>query len=353
MRKQTFHKLLLVLGTGLLGFLFIFGSKPVAATNPNLISFQGKVVNSDGTNVANGTYSFNFVLFDDPSLGSESDGVHDKWHELGKSVPVTNGVFQTELGSSTALPDFSQFSALYLGVKFNGDTAGYMTPRIHLDSVPYAKYSDNAGALGGLVAGNFVQLAQGLQTDSSATNASIAINKTGGTAGILDLQRGGVNVATISNTGQVAFRPYTSSDSTTEFQVQRADSTDVFTVDTQNSEALFRGINSTATLGSELATSVTCSGTSWVDNGDGTYTHTPGDSTGLSCSPPTSVTAGDAYQIIFTTSSLTAGIVSASIGGQGNVSLSSDILDETEVITASSTTSLIFFPSSDLAGKFL
>jgi hypothetical protein len=205
MRKYKLQKLLAVLSVIFaLGALF-FMSKPALAANPNLINFQGKVVNADGTNVTNGTYSFNFVLFDDPTAGTESDGVHDKWHELAKSVDVTNGTFQTELGSATTLPDFSQFSALYLGVKFNGDSAGYMTPRIHLDSAPYAKYSDNSGALGGLAATNFVQLAQGLQTDSSTTNASIAINKTNssGAPDILILQKSGQNVLEVNNSGTV------------------------------------------------------------------------------------------------------------------------------------------------------
>jgi hypothetical protein len=202
MRKKILHLVLLFVGFSCLG-LFLFGGQKAQAANPNLINFQGKVVNADGTNVTNGTYSFNFVLFDDPTAGTESDGVHDKWHELSKSVAVTNGVFQTELGSATALPDFSQFSALYLGVKFNSDSAGYMTPRIHLDSAPYAKYSDNSAALGGLAATNFVQLAQGLQTDSSTTNASIAVNKTNasGTPDILLLQKSGQNVLEVNNSG--------------------------------------------------------------------------------------------------------------------------------------------------------
>jgi hypothetical protein len=204
MRKKILHLVLLFVGFSCLG-LFLFGGQKAQAANPNLINFQGKVVNADGTNVTNGTYSFNFVLFDDPTAGTESDGVHDKWHELSKSVAVTNGVFQTELGSATTLPDFSQFSALYLGVKFNSDSAGYMTPRIHLDSAPYAKYSDNSAALGGLAATNFVQLAQGLQTDSSTTNASIAINKTNasGTPDILLLQKSGQNVLEVNNSGTV------------------------------------------------------------------------------------------------------------------------------------------------------
>lgn len=175
MRKQTAKKLItLLFGLVLLG-LFWNTAKPTYAAGPNLINFQGKVVNADGTNVTNGAYNFDFVLYDDPSLGSPSDGVHDKWHELTKSVTVTNGVFQTNLGSVTTLPDFNANPALYLAIRFNADAAGYMSPRVQLTSVPYALNADN---LGGLTSSNFVKLAQGVQADSSTTNPSISISKT-------------------------------------------------------------------------------------------------------------------------------------------------------------------------------
>jgi hypothetical protein len=147
-------KPLLIAGLFLLPSL-LFSNHTAYATNPSLISFQGKVVNADGTNVANNTYNFDFVLYDDPTLGTPSDGVHDKWHELTKSVTVTNGVFQTNLGSATALPNFNTNSSLYLAVRFNADAAGYMTPRVQLASVPYALNSDN---LGGIASSGFVQL---------------------------------------------------------------------------------------------------------------------------------------------------------------------------------------------------
>jgi hypothetical protein len=145
--------------SGLLGLAVLsalcFQAQTATAANPNLISFQGKVVNADGTNVANGAYNFDFVLYDDPTLGTPSDGVHDKWHELTKSVTVTSGVFQTNLGSATALPDFNANPSLYLAVRFNADAAGYMTPRVQMTSAPYAL---NADKVGGVAASSIVQL---------------------------------------------------------------------------------------------------------------------------------------------------------------------------------------------------
>jgi len=94
-------------------------------------------------------------------------------------------------------------------MQFNGDTSGsnggFMSPLIHVTSVPFAFQADNAASLGGIAAANYVQLAQGLQTDSSTTNASIAINKTNasGTPNILTLQKSGKNTLVVDNSGAV------------------------------------------------------------------------------------------------------------------------------------------------------
>jgi hypothetical protein len=210
MRKQILKMVLLfLLGLGCLG-LFSLHPKTVLAANPTTINFQGKVVNSDGTNVTNGSYTFIFRLYDNssPTLTGTCSGNAQCWWEETDSITVTNGVFQVELGTGCALSsacssshsgiDFNTNNALYLTMKFNSDAAGYMSPLVHLTSVPYALNSD---ALGGLAAGNFVQLAQGIQTDSSTTNASIGINKTGGTANILTLQKSGKNVLVVNNGG--------------------------------------------------------------------------------------------------------------------------------------------------------
>lgn len=149
--------------------LFAFHPKTSYATNPSVISFQGKVVNADGTNVTNGSYPFNFVLWDDPTVGT------NRWQELSKSVTVTNGVFQTNLGSATTLPDFNAYPNLYLAIQFNNDAQGYMTPRIQLTSVPYAINSDK---LGGLTSASFGQISSAnswTNTNSIQTSSASAL----------------------------------------------------------------------------------------------------------------------------------------------------------------------------------
>lgn len=199
MRKQTFKRFLLVFVLAAAGLLAI-GSDSAEAANPQLINFQGKVVNSDGTNVANGNYDFDFILYDDPTAGTNR--WQEGWTTSTSQITVTNGVFQANLGTYTALPNFNTYPNLYLAIRFNNDANGYMTPRVRLTSTPYALNADN---LGGLSSGNFVQLAQGVQTDSSTANPSIYLNKTNatGTPNILQLQKSGSDVLVVNNSGDL------------------------------------------------------------------------------------------------------------------------------------------------------
>ena len=169
----------------------------------------------------------------------------------GSTAPVVvkNGYFSVTLGSLCPLSGSTCQGNTNTGVNFNSDTLwlstniagtavsntptydGEMLPMKRLAANPYAI---NSGQLGGLTSGQYVQLGQGIQAATSTTNAAIAINQTGATANILDLQRGGADVQLINNAGQTLFRPTT--DSQTALQVQKAGTTTVvFTVDSTNS----------------------------------------------------------------------------------------------------------------------
>lgn len=184
-----------------------------AATGINKqINFQGKLVNANGTNVANGNYNMEFKLYDAAS-GGTTLWTETRLNNNSQGVPVTDGVFQVNLGSITPLPGSVDFNTdnIYLGINVgstngtctpfsNCSPDGEMTPRIRFTAAPYAF---NADALDGLSAGNFVQLAQGVQTDASTTNPSIYINKTGGTADIVKLERSGTAEFVIDTNGNV------------------------------------------------------------------------------------------------------------------------------------------------------
>ena len=130
--------------------VFSFFSSAEAATGINKqVNFQGKVVNTDGTNVTNGSYTFLFCLYTTGSpvtactSGADNDAV---WRE-SKSITVTDGVFQTALGDTTTLPGSVDFNTdnIYLGVNFNAN--GQMTPLIRFTAVPYAFNADKIHGL--------------------------------------------------------------------------------------------------------------------------------------------------------------------------------------------------------------
>ncbi|OIP57550.1 MAG: hypothetical protein COX79_01975 [Candidatus Levybacteria bacterium CG_4_10_14_0_2_um_filter_36_16] len=134
---------------------------------PDLINFQGKIVNSDGTNVADGNYNITFKIWDAATDGSTI------WTETrtgGNQVEVSGGIFRVQLGSVQALPGSVDFNTdnLYLGIAFNGDSE--MTPRVQFTSVPYAF---NAEKVNGLTVTNTSDL-----PFSTTTTLKIADGKT-------------------------------------------------------------------------------------------------------------------------------------------------------------------------------
>lgn len=154
--------------------LVVLLSGQVHAANPATVSFQGKVVNSNGTNVTNGTYTFVFKLY------SVASGGTALWTETD-SLTVSGGIFQVNLGAvcpfftanacnSNTPIDFSNPN-LYLGITFNSDPAGEMSPRVQLQSVPFAF---NADKVGGLSANQIVQL-----SPASTQTGNIDVSGTG------------------------------------------------------------------------------------------------------------------------------------------------------------------------------
>jgi hypothetical protein len=159
--------------------VFVLVSAPQqadAAINP-WISFQGKLTNPDGTNVADGTLSIRFRIYTDPTADTGACASTCKWEETQASVSVSAGRFQVNLGSVTTLPGSVDFngSALYLGVKVGSDAE--MTPRVRLTAVPYAF---NADTIDGFDSGSLVQLSPGAQQTGninvSGTVTSGAVN---------------------------------------------------------------------------------------------------------------------------------------------------------------------------------
>ncbi|MDB5169140.1 MAG: hypothetical protein JWO41_496 [Candidatus Saccharibacteria bacterium] len=209
-RPWKIAKVLVV--AALVAGVFGIGVRPLVATAvapttvPNTISFQGKIVNfSNGTNVADGTYSVTFRLYSALSGGTAV------WGETQASVTVAGGVFQVNLGStcsffvtqtcsgiSNTAIDFSTGPSLYLTVQFAADSQE-TSPRIPLQSVPFAFNAETANKLGGLTANQFIQ--QGGNTFSGTTAADIGtINN-----GSLNFRTNNGIRLTVSTTGDLQF----------------------------------------------------------------------------------------------------------------------------------------------------
>ncbi|MFO0703367.1 MAG: hypothetical protein U0525_01430 [Patescibacteria group bacterium] len=130
------------------------------------INFQGKLVGSNGLNVANGNYDMVFTLYDASSGGSTL--WTETWNSGTSQVPVTDGIFRVALGTHASMSsvDFNQ-DTIYLGVKVGADAE--MTPRIRFTSVPYAFIAKT-------VVDDALDFAQ--FKDTMALDAALTVNQT-------------------------------------------------------------------------------------------------------------------------------------------------------------------------------
>jgi hypothetical protein len=190
-----------VLSVGIVTTSILLPSSSVsAATGINhQINFQGKLVNPNGTNVTDGSYSIVFSIYNVASAGSAL------WTET-QTVTLSNGIFQVNLGSVTALPGTIDFNTdnIYLGIKVGTDAE--MTPRVQFTAVPQAF---NAEKLGGIDKTGFIQNTTTPQTASFnitgagtiGTTLTVASNTTvGGTLAVTGVVTGGTyNGQTISS----------------------------------------------------------------------------------------------------------------------------------------------------------
>jgi hypothetical protein len=206
--------------------LVIF-STPAAHAAPGVsqqINFQGRLLNAQGATVADGNYNIQFKIYQDgngQSVGNTTGSPAGtlKWTEshlnaTSQGVVVKNGYMSVQLGSVTPFGtsvDWNQ-DTLWLSMNIANTNAsctpftscspdGEMIPMKRLSSTPF---SLNSNLLGGLSSTQFLQMAQGVQTDASTNTSSIFINKTG-TGNLLQLQASGSDALSITNAGDITF----------------------------------------------------------------------------------------------------------------------------------------------------
>lgn len=206
------------------GLVLSFTNTANAAPGINeQINFQGRLYSNTGGGIADGNYNMQFRIYRDGdgqtagnTTGSPAGALlwTESWlNANSQGVSVVNGFLSVQLGSITPFGssvDWAQ-DTLWLSVNVgstNGSCTpftsctpdGEMVPMKRLSATPYAL---NSKLFNGLAAANFVQLAQGVQTDASTNTSSIFINKTGTGGALQQFQNAGVDVFTLSNTGNI------------------------------------------------------------------------------------------------------------------------------------------------------
>lgn len=155
-KKAALVGIVLVLLTGI--FLSFTSLQQVLAANGinKTINFQGKLVDKDGLNVANTSYSVQFKVYD------TEEGSTVLWQETD-SVTTQDGIFRVALGANSPFPEWI-FTTDNLWLSINVNSDGEMNQRIRFAAVPYAM---NAASLNGVVA---TQSATGFTLQGGSSN---------------------------------------------------------------------------------------------------------------------------------------------------------------------------------------
>lgn len=217
---------MLVIGAlSLLMVLFATSQETKGAPGINeTINFQGRLFNAQGATVPDGYYNLQFKIYQDGdglsagnTTGSPSGSLlwtESHLNSAGNGITVRNGYMSVELGSVTAFGSSVDWNQDTLWLSMNiGNTNGSCTPfsscspdgeMLPMKRLSATPYSLNSGRLGGLTSANFLQLAQGVQTDASTNTSSVFINKTG-SGNLVTLQSSGTDAFSIENGGDLTF----------------------------------------------------------------------------------------------------------------------------------------------------
>ena len=206
-------------GTVTLNDLFTIPVAQAAEGINRTINYQGRLMNTAGTNVDDGNYDIKFTIYDS-ALGGTQLWTASSTNGLPTgsiasiSVSVEGGLFSILLGDTSdnqvAFPDdMFNSDSLYLGITIGTDAE--MTPRKRLSSVPYAfnsetlqgQYASNTVANTG---GDLFALHQNSTDAASATRTALYV-ETNGTDDENDLlinaSNGSTDVFTINRQGNV------------------------------------------------------------------------------------------------------------------------------------------------------
>lgn len=142
-----------------------------AASAPNIISYQGRLLNANGIPVSSASVSMIFELYTASSGGTcvWSNSSASCASATARTVTLTDGLFSEPLGDTSAtyaaIADsiFGDNATLYLQVTVGGEA---LSPRKQILAAPYALNSDTVDGLDA-------------DTDGSTAGAIVALNSSG------------------------------------------------------------------------------------------------------------------------------------------------------------------------------
>ncbi|HEY4506293.1 MAG TPA: hypothetical protein VJJ24_02515 [Candidatus Paceibacterota bacterium] len=185
-----------VVALTVVSYLSLLATPVIAASNFNKqINYQGKLTDSSGIAVADGTYEMEFNLYTVASgVGA---AIWTETRSVANEVAVADGLFSVLLGEVTSIASVDFNQTLYLSVEVEND--GEMTPRKELGAVPAAFESDK---LDGLDSTQFVRTDATSTIATSSSETILTINQEGA-GDILNLQAGGAEMLTVTSAGNV------------------------------------------------------------------------------------------------------------------------------------------------------
>jgi len=223
-----------------MGFCLLPSHKASAAINQDL-SFEGKIVSSIGTNITDGSYNAEFVIYTGcTNEPTSSTGCTAVWKEdyltssttYASTLPVsfTSGTFQVNLGAICSFSGGScegntntainwDTSPLYVSINVGttaacatgftscGGGTGAMNPYILLTASPYALNAANADLLGGVAASSFAQLSgnntwSGTSYVQTTSATALQVGTSSETALMVNTSGGSVLLGQLGASGQ-------------------------------------------------------------------------------------------------------------------------------------------------------
>ncbi len=211
------NKIIILVSTLVLILSFLIAPFLTLADFNQQINYQGKLTNSSGVAVEDGTYNMNFWLIAS-STAATSTAVWAETRVGGNKVQVTNGLFSVMLGEVSSLSGVNFDQTLYLGVEIGGPGSpvwdGEMTPRKILGAVPAAFEAQNSQTLGNLATTSFLRADDSDTMEATSSSALLTLIQNG--AGkILSLFSGATEMFTVLNNGNIGIATTTPSEKLT------------------------------------------------------------------------------------------------------------------------------------------